>query len=106
MGMPSAIANYNKLNYYDVSPKIVRTGETTKITIKTKYVTKYPQFKLENKFFVLISPVLDFHIDAKGEVKIEINVAPTKSKNQITNQFISGINLSLCSNATNTLDFP
>ena len=54
MGMPSAIANYNKLNYYDVSPKIVRTGETTKITIKTKYVTKYPQFKLENKFFVLI----------------------------------------------------
>lgn len=66
MGMPSAIANYNKLNYYDVSPKIVRTGETTKITIKTKYVTKYPQFKLENKFFVLISPVLDFHIDAKG----------------------------------------
>ena len=36
MGMPSTTANYNKLNYYDVSPKIVRTGEATKITIKTK----------------------------------------------------------------------
>ena len=69
MGMPSEILMYNKVNYYNICPKIVRTNSVSTITIKQKYVTKYPQFSLMDKYYVVISPVLDFKFDTSGTTK-------------------------------------
>ena len=64
MGMPNAAANINKINYFDVHPKIVMAGCKTTISVSTKYISKYPQFTLSGLYFVMISPILDFDISA------------------------------------------
>ena len=66
MGAPSIMANYNKVNYYEVTPKIVRTKKTTRISIKQKYITKSPHFELDSLYFVQVAPVMDFELDEYG----------------------------------------
>ena len=63
MGMPNAAANINKINYFDVHPKIVRAGYKATVTVSTKYITKYPQFLLTGVYLVMVGPILDFDID-------------------------------------------
>lgn len=64
MGISSPTAHINKINYFEVSPRIVRAGKTAEITVKTKFISRYPQFVLNGMYHVAIAPVLDFEMDA------------------------------------------
>lgn len=56
----------NKKNYYTLSPRILRAGENSEITVKSRYVTAYPHFVLEGAYYVLVSPVLEYDVAASS----------------------------------------
>lgn len=52
----------NKINYFTVSPQVVKANTRSKICIKNRYKIKDEQFKLSGEYFVLMCPILDFEV--------------------------------------------